>query len=470
MKRNSIVSKLVATFAVILAISYMIIATILSIWVQHNYLNQRRSNLVEMADFVEHSIGRFRENQLGDADMSSILNYLGEGNDQSEIMVLDERNVVFMVSSKSKADALLKVFPSTNLNNLKDGQPIEVPRFRMPGNTQDEFLYAQPMMENGVYRGSVVVLTPEAEVQNQISSVMIIIWICSLVALVASIFIIYYFAQLILIRPLYELNSVANKMAQGNYATRAVVASQDEIGSLATSFNTMAEAIETNEDKRRDFLSNISHELRSPITSIRGFIAGMLDGVIPKDKENYYLTVVYEEINRLTRLINDLLDLAAMESGRFSMSMVEVDLNEIIRLTLVKFQTRVSDKKLRVTVNLDSNQSYVAADRDRLIQVLTNLIDNAVKHSENGGKIHISTRVKGKKVTTTIYNDGTPISEEDKKKIWERFYKADRSRTKKESTGLGLSIVRNILTQWGEEVWVENRETGVAFVFTLSKT
>ncbi|MPN23483.1 Sensor histidine kinase ResE [bioreactor metagenome] len=159
-----------------------------------------------------------------------------------------------------------------------------------------------------------------------------------------------------------------------------------------------------------------------------------------------------------------------MESGRFSMNVTEVDLNEVIRASIVKFETKINDKKLRVDISLDSEHQYVAADRDRLIQVVTNLLDNAVKHSPAEGHVEVSTKVKGKKVTVAIYNDGMPISDADLKNIWSRFYKADRSRTQKESTGLGLPIVRNILSQLGENVWVENRETGVVFQFTLSKT
>ncbi len=288
--------------------------------------------------------------------------------------------------------------------------------------------------------------------------------------MLASVVIIYYFAQRILIKPLYELNEVAGKMKAGDFSQRANISSGDEIGQLGESFNLMAESMENTDKNRRDLISNISHELRSPITSIRGFIAGILDGIIPKDKENYYLNLVYEEIQRLTRLINDLLDLSALETGKVSMNITEVELNEIIRVSLIKFETKINDKKLKIDITLDSEHLYVAGDRDRLIQVVTNLLDNAIKHCTEEGNIEVSTKVKGKKVTVSIYNDGTPLNVEETKNIWNRFYKADKSRTKKDSTGLGLPIVRNILTQLNETVWVENKETGVTFLFTLTKT
>lgn len=470
MKSKSIVFKLVATFVVILAISYMIIATMLSVWVQRGYISERRARLADSAQFIEFNVGRYKANEIKKANLTTTLQYLGRGLNQSEILVLDERNMVFLVSQESLADWLFQVFPRGNLDRLETGGIQEISRLDGPDGTTEYFVYVSPMMEEGVYAGSVIIMTPEAAIEEQTAGVFLIIWLSSLVALTASIFMIYYFAHQILIRPLAELNFVADKMSKGDFSQRAMVSSDDEIGSLANSFNLMVESIEHTDQNRRDFISNISHELRSPITSIRGFIAGILDGIIPKDKENYYLNVVYEEINRLTRLINDLLDLSAMESGRFSMNITEVDLNEIIRISIVKFETRINEKKLKVDISLDAEHQYVAADRDRLIQVVTNLLDNAVKHSAPEGHVEVSTRVKGKKVTVSIYNDGMPISDADLKNIWARFYKADRSRTQKESTGLGLPIVRNILTQLGEDVWVENRETGVVFQFTLKKT
>ncbi|WFF72537.1 HAMP domain-containing sensor histidine kinase [Proteiniclasticum sp. QWL-01] len=470
MKSKSIVFKLVATFFVILAISYMIIATILSVWVQQGYISERRTRLEESAELIKYNVERFKASEIKKPILTTTLQYLGRGLNDSEVLVLDERNMVFLVSREELSDWIFKVFPQENLERLASGGAQEISRLAGPDGTKEYFVYVSPILKDGIYHGAAVIMTPEEVLRKQISGVFFIIWISSFLALIASIFMIYYFAQQILIRPLYELNSVADKMSKGDFTQRALVSSEDEIGNLANSFNLMAESIENTDQNRRDFISNISHELRSPITSIRGFVAGILDGIIPKDKEDYYLNVVYEEINRLTRLINDLLDLSAMESGRFSMNVTEVDLNEVIRASIVKFETKINDKKLRVDISLDSEHQYVAADRDRLIQVVTNLLDNAVKHSPAEGHVEVSTKVKGKKVTVAIYNDGMPISDADLKNIWSRFYKADRSRTQKESTGLGLPIVRNILSQLGENVWVENRETGVVFQFTLSKT
>ena len=190
--------------------------------------------------------------------------------------------------------------------------------------------------------------------------------------------------------------------------------------------------------------------------------------MIPQEKEKYYLSIAYEEIQRLTRLVNDLLDMSAIEAGGFSLRIMEVDINEIIRLTVIKHETKIKDKRASVDVCFDEDNLFVAGDKDRLVQVITNLLDNSIKYVNEGGKIKISSKTKGKKAFISVFNEGK-IAEEDLIHIWDRFYKADKARTAKDSTGLGLSIVRNIITQLQEDIWVENKDNGVYFTFTLTK-
>ena len=147
----------------------------------------------------------------------------------------------------------------------------------------------------------------------------------------------------------------------------------------------------------------------------------------------------------------------------------EVDINEIIRLTVIKNETKINEKRAVVDVCFDEDNLFVAGDTDRLVQVITNLLDNAIKYVNPNGKINISSKTKGKKAYISVFNEAPLIVEEDLKHIWDRFYKGDKSRTAKESTGLGLSIVRNIITQLQEDIWVENKENGVCFTFTLTK-
>ena len=314
--------------------------------------------------------------------------------------------------------------------------------------------YYKPIYYQNYLNGSIIIETPLSEIDAMLNKIYLIIWVFVIIALIILSIVIYTVCKKFIIDPIESLNEASQKIAKGDVGERVNINSNDELGELAASFNFMAEAIEKVETNRREFISNVSHELRSPMTSIRGFIAGILDGIIPPDKEHFYLQKVYEETERLTRLITDLLDISAMQTGKLKFNFSKVDINEIIKTSAVNLEPKILNKKLHVSITLEGDYLYVKADRDKLIQVCTNLIDNSVKYCTEGGNIEIMTKSKGNKVVVVIYNDGVPLEEDTLRHIWERFYKADKSRTNKESTGLGLSIVRNIILNHEEEVWV----------------
>ncbi len=302
---------------------------------------------------------------------------------------------------------------------------------------------------------------------KSLSNVYQIIWLSAVFAVIASCIVIYYFSQKMIVNPLSEMSGVARKIAQGDVDKRVEIHSDDEMEEFANAFNVMADSLQKVEQNRKEFISNVSHELRSPMTSIKGFIGGILDGVVPDEKHKYYLNIAYEEIQRLTRLINDLLDLSAVESGTYKLEKVPVDINEIVRICILRNENRIRNKNLDVQVFFEGSELWVLTDADKITQVVTNLLDNAIKYGKEDGLIQISCRKKGKKANISIFNEGANIDKEDIKHIWERFYKVDKSRTQKVSTGLGLSIVKKIVSLHDEEIWAYNKENGVEFIFTL---
>ncbi|MCX7904950.1 MAG: HAMP domain-containing histidine kinase, partial [Caloramator sp.] len=311
-------------------------------------------------------------------------------------------------------------------------------------------------MINGHIQSGVFLHTPLTEVKSTLKTVYFVIWMSAFLAIFISAIIIYYFSDRILIKPLNEINNTAKSIAKGEFNKRVEIESHDEIGDLADSFNYMADSLQNLENMRRSFIANISHELRSPMTSINGFITGIIDGTIPNEKWVYYLNIVHDEIKRLMRLINDILDLARLESGEFSINIGVFDLNELIRQRIIKFEEKINKKNINVNVKLIEKRLKVKGDRDRVDQVLTNLIDNAIKFVNDGGVIEIKTEIKDKKILVHIYNNGPAIPKEEIKYIWERFHKVDKARQKGGGTGLGLSIVRQIINQHGETIWVES--------------
>jgi len=216
----------------------------------------------------------------------------------------------------------------------------------------------------------------------------------------------------------------------------------------------------------------VSHDLRTPMTTISGFIDGILDGAIPPEKHNYYLEVIASEVRRLSRLVNKLLDITKIQAGERKFNMAPFDICEQAREIIISSEQRLEDKKLDVQFNADRDNMYVNADRDAIHQILYNLCDNGIKFAREGGVYEISIRESGNKVVVSVYNEGDGIPETDLPYVFDRFYKSDKSRgLDKTGVGLGLYIARTIIEAHKEKIWAES-EYGkwCRFTFTLPKT
>lgn len=279
-----------------------------------------------------------------------------------------------------------------------------------------------------------------------------------------------YMTSMRITRPLSEMARAARRLADGDMSTRVHVYSTDEINELASAFNSMVEDLSRMEDVRRGFVANVSHELRSPITSIAGYLQGMLDGTIPENEYKRYMKVVLDETQRLSRLIRDLLDLSRIESGAFPLNVVDFELNELLRRVLIKFDGRLEEKNMKVELDFCEDPLRVRADIDRIEQVLSNLVDNALKYCGQYGSLKIETKSLGKKIECVVADDGAGIAQGDLPHVFERFYKADKAHTAGLGTGLGLSIVKKIIEQHGESIMAQSREgEGAVFRFTLER-
>lgn len=328
----------------------------------------------------------------------------------------------------------------------------------------------KPFTYNGKILGAVYLHTPVPEVQRARSSVFKFFIFAVVISIIISIVLIYIFS-LKLSRPLKKINSAAKKIASGKFDERLDISSEDEIGELARSFNNMAGELQNLENMRRGFIANVSHELRTTMTSIHGFIEGILDGTIPPEKEKDYLLIVRDEIRRLNRLTTDLLDLAKMEAGEITINPVNFNINELIRRCIIKLENFITQKDIEVEANFEEEDMYVKADIDSIERVLINLMHNAVKFVQQNGKIKVSTSSYKNKVLVCVEDNGIGIDRNEIDLIWERFYKSDKSRSKeKGGAGLGLAIVRNIINDHKQEIWVESEVgKGTKFYFTLDK-
>jgi len=273
-----------------------------------------------------------------------------------------------------------------------------------------------------------------------------------------------------IVKPIKAVSAAASELSRGNLDFRVKPMTKDEIGELAVAFNKMAEELKLQDGLRNTFIANVSHELRTPLAAVQGFIQGMLDGTIEVEDRDKYLEVVLSETKRMSALITDLLNLAKIESGQFPIELSEFDINELIRRCIIMFEQRIEEKKLSVSVRLSEGRLLVWADRDRISQVITNLIDNAVKFSYDGGDLGVYTQIAGNKVYVSVSDTGEGIPEEERQNIFERFYKVDKSHSRsRPGTGIGLSIVKRIIAQHGEAIFLKS-EVGKGSTFTFSLT
>ena len=329
----------------------------------------------------------------------------------------------------------------------------------------------KPYIYNGEILGAIYLNIQAPEINRARVTVFKFYILSISIAILISALLVYIFS-LRLTKPLKLINNAAKQIANGEFSKRVDISSQDEIGQLGESFNHMAGALENLEEMRRAFIANVSHELRTPMTSIHGFIEGILDGTIPPEREREYLSIVSDETRRLSRLTNDLLDLARMESGEMKLTFVTFDLNELIRRCIIKLENLITKKNIQIEANFHEDTALVYADKDSIERVLLNLLHNAVKFVPEGGQITIETARSKGKVLVSVKDNGVGIDSEEIGLIWDRFYKSDKSRGKdKTGTGLGLAIVKNIINEHGQEIQVESElGKGTVFKFTLNSS
>lgn len=256
--------------------------------------------------------------------------------------------------------------------------------------------------------------------------------------------------------PIKEINKGVMELASGNFEKRIAV-TPDEIGQLASSFNFMADSLEKLERMRAGFVSDISHELRTPMTSISGFVGGILDGTIPEEKQKEYLQIVYDESVRLTKLTNDMLEMTKMQSSEYKLDISEFDINELIRICIIQLEQKIDAKNLELEVNFEPDRINVLADKDAIKRVIINILDNAIKFSFENTKVIVSAKIVAKKANISIGNFGAGINEDEIASVFDRFYKTDKSRSEdKKGAGLGLSLAKNIMNLHKQKIWVSS--------------
>ena len=273
-------------------------------------------------------------------------------------------------------------------------------------------------------------------------------------------------------RPLQEMARATNAFAHGDLESRVRVEenASEEIQDLTVAFNNMASSLQKSEYRRQEFVANVSHELKTPMTTISGYVDGILDGTIPEAKRDHYLRIVSDETKRLARLVRSMLDISQLQSeeGIPDEKKMNFDMGECAGQVLLTFEKKINDKHLEVSVDMPEHPVYTFANPDSITQVIYNLLDNAIKFCPEGGNLGLTIREGGKKVYVSVSNDGDTIPPEELPLVFDRFHKLDKSRSKnRDGWGLGLYIVKTIVCKHGENISVTSRDGKTEFTFTM---
>lgn len=388
----------------------------------------------------------------------------------SDIWMIDIDGRVILESGIKPKD------PAQNAHILENFDPTSFgTSYYMTGDFFGEFGQEMlsvivPINYNYRVRGYLVIHTEMSSLTAQKEEMLNIMYITLAVLLILALcallivgFIIYY--------PLKKITRATSEYAAGNLTYQVKIDTEDEFGHLADSMNYMARKLNEMEEYERKFVANISHDFRSPLTSIKGYVEAMMDGTIPVELQEKYFNIVLFETDRLKKLTEELLTLNSSDPRRGMLDITAFDINAVIKNTAASFEGQCRQHKISIELLFESKQQNVKADIGKIQQVLYNLLDNAIKFSNDNSSIEVETTVKHEKVFVSVKDHGIGIPRDSQKKIWERFYKIDTSRGKdKRGTGLGLSIVKEIIQAHEEYINVISTEgVGTEFIFSLPK-
>ncbi len=325
-----------------------------------------------------------------------------------------------------------------------------------------------PITESLETKGYVILMSPNSGMLDQATQYIDTILICFILLLAVTALIFFYLYHKS-VRPLRLMTNAAKKYADGQFDEGITTSFSKEQNELASAIYYLSERMHSITDYQTKFIANVSHDFRSPLTSIKGYAEAIADGTIPPEMQQKYFNIILFEVERLTKLTGNLLELNQFEQDGLVLELADFDINQAIKDSSAAFEQRCTEKKISLNLIFSDKELFVNADINKIQQVIQNLLDNAIKFSPNDTTIEIRTAKRNHKVFISVKDHGIGIAKESQKKIWTRFYKTDDSRGKdKTGTGLGLSITKEIIEAHNENINVISTEgVGTEFIFTL---
>jgi len=483
LNKLGLASKIWIAMFVLVVLVLGISAIFQSEMIEKIYISQQSDRILEIGqDFAGEM--EMRGDRLDiDRNVSALAGALN-----ASVLVIDSRAVIVSWSANrgmggmgrrgmmgGRAQGMAFPFDEWDVKEVLGGKTVV-----RKGNSQlwgfDVIGVAIPVFSGNKVEGAVMIHSPLAPIQANLRAIHEAVLYSFLFGIVAATLLAFVFSRKVS-GPILKINNVARAMAGGDYSQKIPTKSGDELGVLAGSINELSEqikekilTIEKIDSTRRGFVASISHELRTPLTIMQGYTEALMDGMAQDDlQREKYLMNIYEETIRLRRLVDDLLDLRRLETGTISINLDRADLSDIIQSVSNLFSETFSQRDVSISINIPQVRLIARGDPDRLKQVVINLVDNAVRFSPDGGTVDVKGEEVYGHIRVSVRDQGPGVREEEMQLIWERFYKSDNSRTRRNSgSGLGLAIARQIIEMHGGQVGIESAPgKGSTFWFTV---
>lgn len=452
---TGIFRKLLVTYLIIITLIIALLGLILSQLFKVYFFDEKQNSLLNTGRQVNTLLIKYHRGDMSREELGTAVNIIG-ATTNSRIIVIDlpdkapDRSYL-QKEFGQKDDQLIN-----SLEQVLKGETIV--RRRHFASELNTYVMAVgiPVQTENPAKGAVFLFSPVYEVDKALAGIYKIIWLTAVFSLAIGSGIIYLISRKIS-RPIIEVSRTAENLARGIKTEDLNPASKDEVGQLVTSFNYMKNRLERTEKMRTELIAGVSHELRTPLTAVRGFIQGILDGVIPAGEQEKYLKLTFRETNRLTRLTNDLLELAKLESGGVTLNKASVDIGLAAREVADSLTTPAGAKNITVTFHksddIADQDLILTADGDRIRQIFWNLLTNAINYTEPGGRVDIKISAADRKLTLAITDTGIGIPPAELPFIFEKFHRVDKSRDSSlGGSGLGLAIVKNLVELHGGKI------------------
>lgn len=480
--RKSVFTRYLTVFTVIIFITFFILSLIIGSNLAYSTVEAKRhmaaqtsattAGVIQSVISPESPENAAEVLQNADFSLKEYLTLMSDYDADMVVFVTDLSGNVIMSDAGMPESMILGLIPDDIMNAIKTGESYHE-YDDMNGVLSASYLYeACPVFasDGETVTCAVFSCTPSGSVKAVVAAPLKTLIMVSLWVFLAAIIAVYFVTERIT-SPLKNMSRAAKSFASGKFDVRVDESGEDEVAELAAAFNAMAESLRRADEMRSSFLANVSHDLKTPMTTISGFIDAILVGAIPPEQQTEYLERIKSEVLRLSRLVRQLLDISRVQAGERKFEFVDFDICEMARQILLSFEQKIDEKRLEVDFDCDDFNMMVNADKDAIHQILYNICDNAVKFSREKGELKLSVkqRENDKKVIVSVFNQGVGIPEEDLPLVFERFYKTDKSRgLDKTGVGLGLYISKTIINAHGEEIHAESQQgENCRFWFTL---